>query len=149
MEVATPKYNTNKYKKGNINSLGYINDKAFHTKIRNIIDQNTIDEEANIGIAETFQSATAIRLNQFSTQNPDTQDLTQAELFHPYNVPDHNYTGTLLANNYGKNDILTSEFGTATFTDDYTSQAFTDTSTPADTVSGGDFIQPDYITIQE
>ena len=57
------------------------------------------------------------------------------------NCKRHNYTGTLLANNYGKNDILTSEFGTTTFTDDYTSQAFTDTSTPADTVSGGDFIQ--------
>ena len=85
-------------------------------------------------------NTTAIRLNHL-VHKTDTQDLT-AELFHPYNVPDHNYTGTLLANNYGKNDILTSEFGTATFTDDYTSQAFTDTSTPADTVSGGDFIQP-------
>ena len=129
LEVTTPaSTTTNKYRKGNINSLlGYINDvKPYHTKIRNIIDQNTIDEEANIGIAETFQSSSTIKLNQFTEQ-----------------VEGNNYlTATLMANNYGKNDILTSEFGTTTFTDDYTSQAFTDTSTPADTVSGGDFIQP-------
>ena len=130
LEVTTPASSTtNKYRKGNINSLlGYINDvKPYHTKIRNIIDKNTVDEEATIGIAETFQSDTTIKLNQFQA-----------------NVEGNDYeSATVMANNYGKNDILTSEFSTSTFDSDYTSQAFTDTSTPSDIVSGGDFIDPE------
>lgn len=130
LEVTTPASSTtNKYRKGNINSLlGYINDvKPYHTKIRNIIDKNTVDEEATIGIVETFQTDTKIKLNQFQA-----------------NVEGNDYgSATVLANNYGKNDILTSEFSTATFDSDYTSQAFTDTSTPSDIVSGGDFIDPE------
>ena len=129
MDITTPaSTTTNKYRKGNVNSLlGYINDvKPFHTKIRNIIDATTILEDAPIEVSETFNSDTTIKLNQFSVQQEDND----------YETAD------LKANTY-KNNILTSTFTTASFTDTYTSQAFTDTSTPADTVSGGEFIEPE------
>ena len=129
LDITTPASTTaNKYRKGNVNSLlGYINDvKPFHTKIRNIVDATTVLEDAPISISETITSDSTIKLNQFSV-NVEGNDYENADL---------------KANTYG-NDILTSTFGTSTFTDTYTSQAFTDTSTPADIVSGGDFIDPE------
>ena len=129
LDITTPASTTaNKYRKGNVNSLlGYINDvKPFHTKIRNIVDATTVLEDAPISISETITSDSTIKLNQFSV-----------------NVEGNDYENADLKANTYKNDILTSTFGTSTFTDTYTSQAFTDTSTPADTVSGGDFIDPE------
>ena len=55
LEVTTPaSTTTNKYRKV-ILTVRYTNDVKPITKIRNT-DPNTIDEEANIGIAETFPS---------------------------------------------------------------------------------------------
>ncbi len=128
VEVTTP-VNTgkNKYNKGSINTLlGYINDvKPFHTKIRNVVDTHTINEIADTSITDTYKFDTTIKLNQFEVQE-EGNDYVDS---------------TLLPNVYG-NDILESVFGTTTFDSDYSSQAFTDTSTPSNTVSGGSFVQP-------
>ena len=60
------------------------NSPAFTTKIRNIIDKNTISDSANVDTPETFKTDTTIKFN-----------LT-------------------LANYYGDNDILTSAFDNTT-----------------------------------
>lgn len=128
VEVSTP-VNTkkNKYNKGSINTLlGYINDvKPFHTKIRNVVDTNTIDEVANTSITDTYKFDTTIKLNQFEVQEEG-----------------NDYGDSVLLPNVYGNDILESVFGTTTFDSDYSSQAFTDTSTPTNVVSGGSFVQP-------
>ena len=119
---------TNKYKKGTINTLlGYINDvKPFHTKIRNVIDNNTVNEQANVGIVETFQSSSTLKFNQFTEQ-----------------VEGNDYeTATLLTNVYGKDTFATDFSGTAN-TIEYDGEVFTNATIPSTQIEGGGFINPE------
>ena len=128
VDIATPVSKTvNKYRKGTINSLlGYINDvKPFHTKIRNVVDKNTIDDKSVVGIVEDFKTAETIKLNQFSV-----------------NQEGNNYASNALIANAYKNDVLASTFTDSTFTD-YQAKVFTDSTTPPDFISGGSFIDPE------
>lgn len=106
----------NKYRKGTINTLlGYIQTvKPFHTKIRNIIDRNTVKDEATVSITDSYKFDTTIKFEQ------------------------------TLANYFGEGDILTSGFDSVANEEEYEGHAFTDSTTPTNDLDGGAFINPEY-----
>lgn len=154
--TTTTNTTTNKYKRGTINTLlGYINDvKPFHTKIRNVIDNNTVNEQATVGIVETMRSISTIKLNQFQTQtaedrisadayvnNGNTTLQSKRDVIDGTFVPDISVTThkTMLPNVYG-NDTFATDFSGTANTIEYDGEVFTTSTIPSTQIEGGGFI---------